>query len=69
MWIRSQNREGLIKANDIFISESNNKANICVNENIIVGTYETKERAIEVLNYIQNSMESITRGRTIYKMP
>ena len=64
LWIRSQDREKLIKVKDLYVEKypsSNNRYAIynffyddlddC---DIPLGTYETRERALEVLDEIQN---------------
>ena len=70
LWIRSQDKEKLLKANDIGISNNaiNEGGSIKFKgykivgyfdkntEYEILGTYETKERAIEVLDEIQDKM-------------
>ena len=74
LWIRSQDKENLIKVIDIKIKEMENrtykygdigKSNefAIVSNNIILGYYETKERAFEVLDEIQN----ILRPRIMMK--
>lgn len=63
LWIRSQDKERLIKLNDIIVN-----ANYCIvdgeiygyrmfaNGELFLGTYETKERCIEILDEIQNKI-------------
>ena len=64
LWIRSQDKENLIKVIDIKIKEMENrtykygdigksKEFAIVSNNIILGYYETKARALEVLDEIQ----------------
>lgn len=66
LWIRSQDKERLIKPIEFYIEETIdyvNKSsqfeiyalNVASND-IIVGTYQTKERALEVLNEIENTI-------------
>ena len=50
LWIRSQNRELLVQVNMVYIDEHNM---ICDGRTNVLGEYETKERALEVLNKIQ----------------
>ena len=51
LWIRSQDRKKLLKINEIHLGlPSNNE--VWVN-NWIIGEYKTKERALEVLNEIE----------------
>lgn len=67
LWIRSQNRTGLTKVNkNIGLKYSDNKTIIAdyvpdFSDNYdgsydVLGTYKTKERALEVLNEIQETM-------------
>lgn len=71
LWVRSQDKEKLLKCNDIAISNNviNERESIKFKgykivgyfdkntEYEILGTYETKERAIEVLDEIQNILK------------
>ena len=58
MWIRTQNKEDLIKCQKISIIGPGKDVYLLVeltNDNYIeLGTYKSKERAIEVLDEIQN---------------
>lgn len=82
LWIRSQDKEKLLKCNDIAIKNHrydtvDEYGNRCVNFNgyeivgyfdknteyEILGTYKTKERALEVLDEIQE----ILKPKTIIK--
>ena len=73
LWIRSQEKERLIKPTDLYIEETIDYVNKCsefdiyalnyANNDIIIGTYQTKERALEVLDDIQN----IVNAKTIIK--
>ena len=76
LWIRSQDKEKLLKANDIGITnnEINEGGSIKFKgykivgyfdkntEYELLGTYETKERALEVLDEIQNKINLINLG-------
>ena len=57
MWIRTQDKETLVKADKLYIDKNNNKYTInfdsCTDRWYILGTYKSKERAIEVLDEIQ----------------
>lgn len=58
LWIRSQDRETLIKANRIDVVDTE----IIIYEDdldIHMAVYETKERALEVLDEIQDVLESV----------
>lgn len=65
LWIRSQDREKLLKINGLqyqnckLVENETVEANILIGfyssyENEILGEYKTKERALEVLDEIQN---------------
>ena len=54
LWIRSQNKDGLAKIHSINIEEkTSTKFSIVGNSEWILGIYETKERALKVLDEIQ----------------
>ena len=71
LWIRSQNKEKLVKVNDLNLYDSNilkndfilakedekdySKIMIIANDNVNLGRY-TKERALEVLDELQNKL-------------
>lgn len=61
MWIRSQNKEDLIKCQKISIIGPGKDVYLLVeltNDNYIeLGIYKSKERALEVLDDIQNKIE------------
>lgn len=53
LWVRSQDKTKLIKVDNVFIEEYVcGGANVETN-NCVLGTYKTKERALEVLDEIQ----------------
>lgn len=56
LWIRSQDRTFLRKANTIGIVEGRDFWSIDENLTVSFGKYKTKERAIEVLDEIQNKL-------------
>ena len=57
LWIRSQDKEKLVKANDIAIEMNMIYGYFDKNtEYEHLGSYATKERALEVLDEIQNFM-------------
>lgn len=66
LWIRSQDKERLIKPIDFYIEETLDHINktsefgiYCLNlanDDIKIGIYKTKERALEVLDDIQNHL-------------
>ena len=56
LWIRSQDGEVLGKAEEIMIYQKEKQCEIIIN-NYTYGTYATKERALEVLDEIQNILK------------
>ena len=66
LWVRNQDKERLLKIKDIFLDYDGyhcNKFHLITYDDkkyeINLGTYKTKERALEVLDEIQN----IIRGK------
>lgn len=68
LWIRSQDREKLLKVDGLQYQNCKLEENVSVEtnailgfygsfENDILGEYKTKERALEVLNEIQNILK------------
>ena len=80
LWIRSQDKMNLVKINQISINYAN-KTQIIANclpeyyENSgnyyeLLGTYKTKEIALEVLDEIQNILIYYSKmSRVVYEMP
>ena len=60
LWIRSQDNKELIKVNDLYIFDNE----INVNNGITIGKYKSEERAVEVINEIENMLKVrvITHG-------
>ena len=60
IWVRSQNKETLANADKLYIGKNNNKYTINFDTYIdgwyILGTYKSKERAIEVLDEIDSKI-------------
>lgn len=56
LWIRSQDGILLEKAEAIRITDYNSVFGIAINNDYIFGVYITEERAVEVLDEIQNFM-------------
>ena len=82
LWIRSQDRMNLVKINQVSLNYQNSKQIIAnyipdIYENSgvyyeLLGTYETKGRAIEVLDEIQDLLQNAYVGgsnRIVYQMP
>ncbi len=72
LWIRSQDKRILSKVGELEVEKINKATcwSICNDENCF-GSYETEERALEILDDIQNLFE--TRGtdvpHMVYNMP
>ena len=72
MWVRSQDKMNLVKVRQIGVNYQDNKQIIAnytpeLYENSgryyeLLGTYKTKERALEVLDEIQNKINLINLG-------
>ena len=58
LWIRSQNREDLSKAKHLGVYDKNIYINGYEEHGYCIGEYETKERALEVLDEIHNFIEN-----------
>lgn len=75
LWIRSQNKEKLISNCSFLIKDWGDKCWIeCIihKERLILGIYKTKERALEVLDGIQDLYQNAYVGnsnRIVYQMP
>lgn len=66
MWVRTQDKETLVKADKLYIDKNNNKYTInfdsCTDRWYILGTYKSKERAIEVLDEVEKKINLINLG-------
>ena len=74
LWVRSQDKRILQKVDNIFLNANYDNKRICSYDNdneIELGTYETKERALEALDEIQQyiSLPNIENSAYIYQMP
>ena len=69
LWIRSQDKTFLKKVNTIGIVEGSDFCFISENLTTDFGKYKTKERALEVLDEIQNEVKYITDINIVYEMP
>lgn len=69
VWVRSQDKETLVKADKLYIDKNNNKYTInfdsCTDRWYILGTYKSKERVIEVLDEIQSCVNNVN----VYQIP
>lgn len=57
MFIRSQSRKTLINTDCIYMDDDLNIMGTKDNDTFYLGTYETRERVIEVLDMIQDALE------------
>lgn len=64
LWIRSQDKKKLIKVNEIKIESVIDGNSFIYSDTTDLGTYETKERALEVLDEIQNLFKLEIRNET-----
>lgn len=75
LWIRTQDKKDLIKVDYISYEIAIEDKHILWYKSIDLGTYKTKERAIEILDEIQNILkpiihyEPITREKIDYTKP
>ena len=73
LWVRSQDKRILQKVDNIFLDANYEDKRISTydGDNVELGTYKTKERAIEVLDEIQNFMRdyAYVKPTLIYNMP
>ena len=80
MWIRSQNKRILTEINDVEIDGGFKLWGSC----LLIGEYSTEEKALKVLDEIQNAVENtnyynidnlclgtyaLKRGSQVYEMP
>ena len=75
LWIRSQDKKHLMKCEAIMYEETGTGYGLRVftkNYDFNIARYETKERALEVLDEIQDLLQNAYIGnanRIVYKMP
>ena len=64
LWVRSQDRRILQKVDNIFLDANyeNKRISTYDGDSIELGTYKTKERALEVIEEIQNKINLINLG-------
>lgn len=66
LWIRSQDRTTLIRSYEIYVSEQCNRYLIRAKRTShILGSYSTIERAVEILDEIQNSMKNFAFAKKV----
>ena len=64
MWIRTQDREMLMNCNAVGIGLEDDKS--IYSNGYVLGTYSSKERALEVLDNIQYALDS---ELAVFEMP
>lgn len=77
MWVRSQNKECLLKCNTINIATKEETNGYIIFEYIgnddyvNLGVYKSKERALEILDEIQTEISNYvgTMAQIVYEMP
>lgn len=75
LWVRSQDKRILQKVDNIYLNANYDNRRICTNDSrdyeSDLGEYKTKERAIEVLDEIQNYilLPNTDNSAYVYKMP
>lgn len=60
LWVRSQNKELLLKIKGVYYDFQQNEHHItCITDDELywVGIYATKERTLEIIDYIQEKIE------------
>lgn len=74
LWIRSQDKMMLVKVNEVALCKLCDGYDIMITTDVhhqfICGTYSTKEKALKVLDKIQNLLVCISDNAcVIYQMP
>ena len=79
LWIRRQDKSSIVKVDNLYVSVGNyicyyvekgkEVSGTYYRPSGEVGRYETKERALEVLNEIQTILETRTVPQMVYEMP
>lgn len=75
MWIRSQNKKALLNVNQVVINNTKDESEYYIHGYSergidILGVYSTEEKALEVLDYIQNEIQSnVYDEQTVFEMP
>ncbi len=64
IWIRSRDKEMIMNCNSLEIDLEDGKS--IYSNGYVLGTYSTKEKALKVLDDIENYL---ARGYDFYKMP
>ena len=70
LWVRSQDRIKLIKVDEVKIETVKGGNTFIYSHATDLGTYTTRERALEVLDEIQNILIDYSKmSRVVYQMP
>lgn len=74
IWVRSQDKRRLINANNLSVRHMSIYTYDIIGKEIYLGSYKTEERAIEILNDIQNILMNINpsamgKSIVVYEMP
>ena len=71
LWVRSQDRTKLMNTDSLVISKDKDTFYICDSLEGNIAEYKTKERAIEILDEIQNYilLPNTDNSAYIYEMP
>ena len=70
LWVRSQDRENLSKVEHLGVFNKKIYVNGYEESGYCIGTYKTKERALEVLDEIQGILIDYSKiSRVVYQMP
>lgn len=72
MWIRSQSKKSLLNVNQVLISPSVDGSIYYINDSLgeesnVLGIYTSEEKALKVLDWIQNQIEY--KNVEVYQMP
>jgi mevalonate pyrophosphate decarboxylase len=73
LWVRSQDKMKLVKVNYVYIMDQQDHFTLIgetIDSGPIIAIYKTKERALEVLDEIQNILETRNDvSQMVYEMP
>ncbi len=65
LWVRSQDRENLVRPNYINIGGNKTDKYVIWGHNVLLGKYKSKKRALEVLDEIQSLLQPIIKYKPI----
>ena len=66
MWIRSHDRAKLIDANEIHIELWADERSYVISDNIVVASYSSEEKALKVMDMIEDTILKCEAMRTGY---